>query len=70
MARNVAIWVSGVLGCGIVGAIIGGSMSGYGDEYGLFGFIAGALLFTCARLWLTGKPKPLPVYDLKDGQLK
>ena len=69
-ARSIAIWTSGTLGCGLVGAIIGDAMAGYNEPYGFFGFIAGALLFTCFRLWATPKTKEMPVYDLKDGKLQ
>ena len=70
-ARSIAIWVSGTIGCGIVGALIGDAMStGFNSDAGFYGFIAGALLFACARLWLGDRPKPLPVMDLKDGRLQ
>ena len=59
-----------VIGGGIVGAVAGDAMAGPYDPYGFFGFLAGALLFTCARLWATPQRPKMPVMDLKDGRLQ
>jgi hypothetical protein len=61
--RIVALWVSGLLASAIVGSFVGAFMNSNGG-YAFtdlasknLGAIAGALVFTCARLWLTGKSK-------------
>lgn len=68
--RQVGIWASGLLATAIFGTMIGHSLAEY-DGGGFFGFVAGALAFTCFRLWRTsaGQQKAMPVFDLKDGKL-
>ena len=50
MARTIAIWIFGVLGSGIAGSLVGEALTYNGE---LSGFLAGAFIFTCFRLWLT-----------------
>lgn len=68
--RLVAIWVSGLLATAMFGTMIGHALAEY-DGGGAFGFVAGALAFTCFRLWRTSasQQKTMPVYDLKNGKL-
>lgn len=54
MARAIAIWVFGLLGSGIAGSLIGGTLA-YDGEAG--GFFAGAFIFACLRLWLATPPR-------------
>lgn len=50
--RTVGIWVFGLLASLIAGGLVGGKFSpGWGSEYELWGALAGALAFACARLW-------------------
>jgi hypothetical protein len=50
-ARVAGIWISGLLGSTIVGSMLGTLFfNAFGDPSILGGF-AGALLFTCFRLW-------------------
>jgi len=53
--RTVAIWVGGLLAGGIVGSLVGSDLSH--RDGGFFGFIAGALAFAGARLWLMERGK-------------
>ncbi len=48
--KRVAIWVCGILACGIFGGLVGSNLDF--SNGGFFGFLGGALAFTCARLWL------------------
>lgn len=65
--RAWAIWGTGLLGSGLIGALIGSALEGGGE---LPGVIAGPSLFICIRLWMTEKKPTMPVYDLKDGKLE
>lgn len=51
MARNIVLWVSGVLALSIIGGGIGDQLEQYGGAF--WGIIAGSSIFTCMRLWLT-----------------
>jgi hypothetical protein len=51
--RVVAIWIFGILACGIAGGLIGAQLD-YRDG-GPWGFLAGAFAFSCLRLWLSEK---------------
>lgn len=62
-----AIWGTGLLASGLIGALIGEAIAGGG---GLPGVIAGPSLFICIRLWVTENNPTIPVYDLKDGKLE
>ena len=61
MIRITAIWVCGLLGAGIVGGLIGGALWGVETESWLggefAGFLAGAFLFACLRLWFAPPSK-------------
>jgi hypothetical protein len=51
-ARVAGIWISGLLGSAIVGSMVGTLFfNAFGDP-SVLGGIAGALLFTCFRLWM------------------
>jgi hypothetical protein len=55
--RTAAIWVSGLLVSAIVGGFAAaqfdpGYMGNIGN-YAMLGALAGLLIFTCARLWVT-----------------
>jgi len=55
--RIAAIWIFGLMGSAIVGAMIGSAMEGgYSGDKGFAGFFAGMFIFACARLWL-GSPQ-------------
>lgn len=56
LMRTAAIWVFGLLGSGILGLLVGDSLSPHGGG-GVLGFTGAALAFACARLWL-GSKKP------------
>lgn len=66
--RILAIWISGLAASGIFGSTVGYALAG--DMGGFWGFLAGALAFTCFRLWTAEKPQKMPVYDLKDDRLE
>ena len=51
-ARTVAIWVSGLLGSIIVGAMIGSLFFNLFVDPAFLGGFAGMLLFVCFRLWM------------------
>jgi hypothetical protein len=51
-ARTVAIWVSGLLGSVIVGAMIGSLFFNLFVDPAFLGGFAGLLLFVCFRLWM------------------
>lgn len=57
-ARTVAIWVCGLLASAIIGGIVGARFDApYTTDNAFWGVIAGLLVFTCGRLWMTsGKP--------------
>jgi hypothetical protein len=57
--RAAAIWVSGLISAAIFGGYIGYHWSGAGpyDGGGVWGAVAGALAFTCARLWRMERPE-------------
>lgn len=55
--RTIAIWVFGLLGAGIAGSLVGGSLAFDGEATG---FLAGAFLFSCVRLWLAGASTSAP----------
>ena len=68
--RTIGIWITGLLASSIAGGILGDAIdSGMSDGYGFLGAVAGALAFTCFRLW-RGDAKSMPVYDLKDGRMQ
>jgi hypothetical protein len=48
----VAIWISGLVVCGIIGSTVSywTVFPNYGSAVGVLGFIAGALAFACLRL--------------------
>lgn len=48
--RACSIWVTGVLSCAVAGGYL--AMSLAGQDAGGPGAVAGALGFTCARLWV------------------
>lgn len=62
MKRAIVLWISGLLAAAIAGGAIG-SLVAYGEMALLLGMLAGALAFTCARLWATERraQKDLPV---------
>lgn len=49
IARTIGIWISGLLACAAVGGAIAHMIYSFGDDIG--GSFAGALAFTCIRLW-------------------
>jgi hypothetical protein len=58
MKRIIAIWIFGLLGSGIVGTFIVDALeTGYNPDSAFFGFIGGAFLFACIRLWIKEPPK-------------
>jgi hypothetical protein len=59
-ARTVALWVCGLLASAIIGGVVGAHFDApYRTDVAFLGIIAGPLVFTCARFWMTsGKPKP------------
>jgi uncharacterized membrane protein YfcA len=52
IARTVAIWVCGLLGSIIVGAMIGSLLFNLFIDPAFLGGFAGLLLFVCFRLWM------------------
>jgi hypothetical protein len=48
----VAIWIVGLLGCGVLGAIVSNwiAFPNYGSGVSVWGFIVGALAFACVRV--------------------
>jgi len=52
MTRDTAIWLLGLLVCGIVGGFLGNH---YGIDGKVWGFIWGAFAFFCIRVWLAWK---------------
>lgn len=52
--RSAAIWAFGLIGCGLVGLLIGDGLNPR-DGGGILGFFGAALVFACIRLWLTSK---------------
>lgn len=53
-ARTIGIWLTGLIGFGLLGAAIGNLADRIDGGGG--GLIAGICIFTCARLWLS-EPK-------------
>ena len=52
MTRTIFIWIFGVLASGIIGALVGSRFdTGWGSDNAFWGFLAGILVFACARLW-------------------
>ena len=51
-ARTVAIWISGLLGSAIAGAMIGSLFFNLVVDPSALGGFAGLLLFVCFRLWM------------------
>jgi len=49
MARTVAIWISGLVVCAVVGGVLGRQFMGSGAD--LIGAVVGLFAFTCVRLW-------------------
>lgn len=54
LMRSAAIWTFGLLGCGIIGLLIGDRMSPH-DGGSVLGFFGAALVFACVRLWHTSR---------------
>ena len=52
VTRDMAIWLFGLLACGILGGILGNH---HGFDGKVWGFIWGAFVFLCVRLWLAWK---------------
>ena len=50
MKKNVALWITGTLACGIFGSFIGEYLTLNGEALGFFG---GSFTFICARLWVS-----------------
>ena len=55
IARTIGIWVSGLVGFGTAGGILGQLADHGSDGFGL-GWTAGFCIFACARLWFS-KPQ-------------
>ena len=57
--RAVGIWVTGLLASAIIGYAMGAYFQRPDGPSGgaLWGMLAALGIFTCARLWLAGKPK-------------
>lgn len=59
LARTIFIWIFGILSLGLFGALIGNSLStGYANDGGFWGFLAGSFGFCCLRLWLSERRDP------------
>jgi uncharacterized membrane protein YdcZ (DUF606 family) len=58
-ARTIVIWITGLLLCGVFGAIVSNSMlfPDYGAAVSVWGFIAGALVFAIVRLGYTASQR-------------
>ena len=57
--RTAGIWISGVVACGIAGALLSVALTDPIAEVAFlaltFGFVGGAAAFVCARLWMQAR---------------
>jgi hypothetical protein len=53
MARQITLWITGLLAFSASGGLIGNALMPYGGAF--WGVVGGASAFTCLRLWLTEK---------------